>query len=38
LMYSVRKPKNYSKWSKPRSLSLNENKAEFKSLGGIQSA
>jgi len=38
LMHSVRKPKNYSKWSKPRSLSLNENKAEFKSLGGIQSA
>jgi len=37
LMYSVRKPKNYAKWSKPRSLSLNGNKAEFKSLGGTQS-
>ena len=37
LMYSARKPKNYSRWSRPRSLSLKENKAEFKSLAGIQS-
>ena len=37
LMHSIHEPKNYSKWSKPRSLSLKENKAAFKSLGGIQS-
>jgi hypothetical protein len=37
LMYNFRKPKDYSKWSKPRSLFLKNNKAEFKSLAGIQS-
>jgi len=35
LMYSIRKPKNYSKWSRPRSLSLKDDKAEFKSLAGV---
>lgn len=36
-MYTIRDPKNYSKRSKPRSLSLKGDKAEFKSLAGIQS-
>jgi len=35
LMYRIHKPKNYSKWSSPRSLSLKSDKAEFKSLSGI---
>ena len=30
-----RKPKNYAKWSRPRSLSLKGDRAEFKSLAGI---
>ena len=37
LMYQYRSPKNYSKWSKPRSLSLKDNKATFKSLAGMYS-
>jgi len=37
LMYNLRKPKDYSKWSRPRSLSLKADKAEFKSLAGVYS-
>ena len=37
LMHQIRKPKNYAKWSRPRSLSLKADTAEFKSLAGIQS-
>jgi len=35
LMYRIHKPKDYSKWSRPRSLSLKSDKPEFKSLSGI---
>lgn len=38
LMRNFHKPKNYAKWSKPRSLFLKGKKAEFKSLAGIQSS
>jgi ferredoxin len=37
LMYGFRAPKNYSKWAKPRSLTLKGQKAEFKSLAGVYS-
>jgi len=37
LMHNIHKPKNYSKWSRPRSLSLKSDRAEFKSLSGIYS-
>ena len=37
LMSNYQPPKDYSKWSKPRSLSLKNNRAEFKSLAGISS-
>ena len=35
LMQGYRNPKNYSKWSRPRSLTLKGDKAEFKSLAGV---
>ena len=37
LLYRYYEPKNNAKWSKPRSLTLIGNKAEFKSLAGIHS-
>ena len=33
-MYKYRMPKNYSKWSRPRNLTLGEGKATFRSLAG----
>jgi len=36
-MYNHQPPKNYSKWSKPRNLSLKNRHAEFKSLAGVRS-
>jgi hypothetical protein len=33
-MYKYVEPKNNSRWSRPRSLSMSEGKATFKSLGG----
>ena len=37
LLYRYYEPKNHAKWSKPRSLKLIGNKAEFRSLAGIHS-
>jgi ferredoxin len=37
LLREYHEPKNYSRWSKPRSLSLKDAKPEFKSLAGIVS-
>jgi len=37
LMYNYQPPKNYSKWSNPRNLSLKNRHAEFKSLAGVRS-
>jgi len=37
LLYEYQPPKNYSKWSRPRSLSLKKQHVEFKSLAGIHS-
>jgi len=36
LLKSYKEPKNYAKWSKPRSLKLEEKKATFKSLAGLR--
>ncbi|MBN1384840.1 MAG: methylenetetrahydrofolate reductase C-terminal domain-containing protein [Elusimicrobia bacterium] len=36
LMFNYQNPKNYSRWSKPRSLSLKERQAGFKSLAGLR--
>ncbi|MFC1485514.1 methylenetetrahydrofolate reductase C-terminal domain-containing protein [Candidatus Latescibacterota bacterium] len=37
LFCQYHEPKDYDKWSRPRSLTLKANKAEFKSLAGIHS-
>jgi len=37
LMYEYHEPKDHSKWARPRSLSLGENKAEFSFLGKTHS-
>jgi len=37
LLYKYQPPKNHLKWNKPRSLSLKNRHAEFKSLAGIYS-
>jgi len=36
MLKAYKEPKNYARWSKPRSLKLEEKKANFKSLAGLR--